>query len=60
MNDLDRIKMGIGFILCLLSIMALVQSHSAPYPFLRWIELLIAGIAMAYGVILTLKSAFKG
>ncbi len=29
MNDLDRIKMGIGFILCLLSIMALVQSHSA-------------------------------
>ena len=59
MSDTNRIEMGIGYILCLLSIMALVLAPSAPYPIIRVLVLFMAGIAAAYGIGLTLRSVFR-
>jgi len=59
MSDTDRIKVGIGYILCLLFVIAMTQSSSALYPFVFLVVLFMVGIAIAYRVILALQSAFR-
>lgn len=59
MNDLDRIKLGLGYIMCLLSIMALVQPGSVDWWPLSALKNIVAAIVMFYGCVLVLQVTIK-